>query len=418
MSESDITVEIRDLHKTFYVYPDLVRARLKQGIFFWRKYYQEKHVLRGIDLQFRAGELVGLVGSNGAGKTTLLKIIAGISFPTSGHVRRNGRVIAILAHGLGFHPRMTGLQNLELGGMVMGMSLREVRSRRDWIVDFSGLGDNIDRPMTTYSEGMRARLFFSLASCFAPEVLIIDEALARGDLSFVQKCFQRMREVAHEGTTVIYVSHNLWSVQRLATRGLLLENGTISKEGDVSEIVDRYFQTITETGGTHGVTAAYASTEYADDGVLRLERAALLDMNGKPTDLLRTGEPARMEFEVFCERPLSDVGFHIRCVRKDGIVAFEQGSQVAVTLADNAPVFSLNKGKNKLVIEYDPVLLMSGDYHLKLGVFNVAAVITGLAGTQYLYNPDLLRFSVRSGDAREEGGEVYRQPCRFYRQDS
>ena len=221
-------IEIAGLRKVFRLYPNLVTSRIKQNLLFWNTYYREKVALDDINLLLEKGEVVGVIGPNGAGKSTLLKIIAGISFPTRGEVKVNGRVIAVLALGLGFHPRLTGLENISLAGMMLGMSREEVRRKRDWIIDFSELGQYVESPMTAYSTGMRARLSFAVAACQEPEILIVDEALATGDVRFVQKCINRIREITQSGTTALFVSHNIWSIKRLTSRCILSTAGRLS----------------------------------------------------------------------------------------------------------------------------------------------------------------------------------------------
>ncbi len=148
----------------------------------------------------------------------------------------NGRVVAVLALGLGFHPRLTGLQNIDLAGMMLGMSREEIQRKRDWIVDFSELGSYVESPITSYSTGMRARLSFAVAACQDPEILIIDEALATGDVRFVQKCIDRIHEITKSGTTALFVSHNIWSIKRLTERCILINGGKVADDGDTSRV--------------------------------------------------------------------------------------------------------------------------------------------------------------------------------------
>lgn len=199
--------------------------------------------LRDIDFKVEQGDVVGIIGKNGAGKSTLLKLLSKVTGPTVGTIRARGRIGALLEVGTGFHPEMTGRENIYMNGAIMGMSKAEVSRKLDEIIDFSGCERYIDTPVKRYSSGMTVRLGFAVAAHLDPEILVVDEVLAVGDAEFQKKAIGKMQEVSQgEGRTVLFVSHNMASVKALCKHGILLENGGIKGHGIISEVVDSYLQ--------------------------------------------------------------------------------------------------------------------------------------------------------------------------------
>lgn len=200
--------------------------------------------LKNVSFDVQPGEVVGIVGRNGAGKSTLLKILSGVTKPTHGEIRIHGRVGSLLEVGTGFHPELTGRENVYLNGSILGMSRSEIRSRFDAIVDFSGVEQFLDTPVKRYSTGMQVRLAFAVAAHLEPEILIVDEVLAVGDIAFQNKCLARMQDVTRGGRTVLFVSHNMTAVQSLCTRAILLGNGSVVSSGAVSYVVTQFLASI------------------------------------------------------------------------------------------------------------------------------------------------------------------------------
>jgi lipopolysaccharide transport system ATP-binding protein len=196
--------------------------------------------LRDVSFEIKHGEVVGIIGRNGAGKSTLLKVLSRITEPTEGYVDIYGRVGALLEVGTGFHPELTGRENVYLNGAILGMSREEIDRKYDEIVDFSGVEKFVDTPVKHYSSGMRLRLGFAVAAHLEPEILIVDEVLAVGDAEFQKKCLGKMNDVATEGRTVLFVSHNMDAIERLCTSAILLENGRIASSGDTRSLVEEY----------------------------------------------------------------------------------------------------------------------------------------------------------------------------------
>lgn len=202
--------------------------------------HQEFWALRDISFSLKPGECLGLAGPNGSGKSTLLGIIAGISLPTRGSVKTNGRVSSLLELGSGFHPQITGRENALLNAVLLGLSLKEARAALPEIIEFSELGDFIDQPMRTYSSGMYVRLGFAVLVHVHPEILVVDEVLAVGDAEFQDKCFAHMKKLRQEGVTIVMASHDLTALQRYTDRVILLEHGRAIMEGKPAEVTHAY----------------------------------------------------------------------------------------------------------------------------------------------------------------------------------
>src|SRR5690348_615419 len=209
---------------------------------------QEFWALQDVSFLVKRGEALGIIGANGAGKSTVLKLLCGILKPTKGTVNIHGRLSALIEVGAGFHPDLTGRENVFLNGAILGMTRAEIRRKFDEIVEFSGLADFIDTPVKRYSSGMFARLGFSVAAHVDPDVLIVDEVLSVGDYLFQRKCMERMSAVLQGGATVIFVSHNLRAVTDLCSRALLLSHGRVLADGPAPEVLQRYLEAGLDVG--------------------------------------------------------------------------------------------------------------------------------------------------------------------------
>jgi len=250
MSEQDIAISIEGLSKSYTIVHgrekhstlgEAMLARLKQPI--QRLKRETFWALRDISFNIQRGEVVGIVGRNGAGKSTLLKILSRITEPTEGKIDLYGRVGSLLEVGTGFHQELTGRENIFLNGAILGMRRGEIQAKFDDIVDFAGVSQFLDTPVKRYSSGMYVRLAFAVAAHLNPEILIIDEVLAVGDMEFQKKCLGKMKDVAASGRTVLFVSHQMQAVSTLCTRAVLLESGRVAYAGEVSETISRYLST-------------------------------------------------------------------------------------------------------------------------------------------------------------------------------
>ena len=254
--------------------------------------------LRDVSFEVQRGEVLGIIGRNGAGKSTLLKILSRVAEPTAGRIVMDDHVSSLLEVGTGFHPELTGRENVYLNGTILGMTKREVARKFDQIVEFSGVGRFLDTPVKRYSSGMKVRLAFAVAAHLEPEILIVDEVLAVGDAEFQSKCLGKMRDVTTAGgRTVLFVSHNMSSMRQLCTRAIWLRDGRLERDGPVDEVIDAYLATQSVSAeGTAHLDRFERHGHRGED--LRLQRCSVLDGDGKPSGILRFGEPFAVEIRA------------------------------------------------------------------------------------------------------------------------
>ena len=233
-------IEVHDITKKFRVYLDRGTTLKELTLFKKRRKYEERKVLDGISFEVKKGEAIGLVGENGCGKSTTLKLLTRIMYPDSGTIEMRGRVSSIIELGAGFHPDMSGRQNIYINASIFGLSRKEIERRVNDIIAFSELEEFIDNPVRTYSSGMYMRLAFSVAINVDADILLIDEILSVGDEHFQNKCFDKMQELKDQGKTMVFVTHNMGSVKRLCDRAVWLCDGKIKMDGNTDEVVDEY----------------------------------------------------------------------------------------------------------------------------------------------------------------------------------
>jgi lipopolysaccharide transport system ATP-binding protein len=252
--------------------------------------------LRDVSFDIRKGDAVGIVGKNGAGKSTLLKLLSRTTAPSTGSIKVNGKISSLLEVGTGFHPELTGRENIFLNGAIMGMSKRDIKARFDEIVDFSGVARFVDTPVKRYSSGMYVRLAFAVAAHLETEIMIIDEVLAVGDVDFQKKCIGKMREVTgKEGRTVLFVSHNMASVKALCNQGLFLEKGRLRMAGSVREVTDAY---VSANRGLVESTELAIRTDRTGNAAVKLVGMAVQDLQGNEIDTILTGEDVVFLFRL------------------------------------------------------------------------------------------------------------------------
>jgi len=244
--DSEISIKVSNVNKKYKLYSKSIH-RLKESInIFGKKYHHDFSALNDISFEIRKGETVGIIGRNGSGKSTLLKIITGVLTQTSGEVCTEGRIAALLELGAGFNPEMTGLENIYFNGSVMGFSSRQIDEKLDEIISFADIGEFIHQPVKMYSSGMFVRLAFAVSINVDPEILIIDEALAVGDMNFQAKCYNKFREFQQAGKTILFVSHSLDTIVHYCSRAILLDSGSKITEGSPKDVVDVYKQILAD----------------------------------------------------------------------------------------------------------------------------------------------------------------------------
>ncbi len=298
-------VEVETVSKRYRIgrgFPSL-RSALSGGSFRKRRYSRgdDYHwALKDISFALQRGEALGIIGPNGAGKSTILKLLSHVTRPTSGQVRVNGRLACLIELGAGFHPDLTGRENIFLNGAILGMRRTEIRATLDGIVDFAGIGHYLDTPVKRYSSGMYARLGFAIAAHVEPEILLVDEVLAVGDYAFQMKCYARMDELRKRGTTLIFVSHNLEAVRRVCDRGLVLYRGQAIFQGPAANAVVAYSDAL-RRAARERQTAIPLDGGLADRVLsfdAEVENVSLLDAQGQPTTVLGSGSTASVVIHV------------------------------------------------------------------------------------------------------------------------
>lgn len=308
--------------------------------------------LDGVSFEINQGEVVGIIGRNGAGKSTLLKVLSRITVPTDGYAEIFGRVGSLLEVGTGFHPELTGRENIFLNGAILGMQKVEIEQKFDEIVDFAEIGRFIDTPVKHYSSGMYVRLAFSVAAHLEPEVLLVDEVLAVGDTAFQKKCLGKMDDVAQQGRTVLFVSHNMGLIQSLCRRGIFLQHGRVHTDGPVDEAVQAYIQSLE---AVESLDLA-ERTDRQGRGLVRLVGVDILNGTGTHTTTVSTGSPVQFVFHI--DRTIAGMS----CA----FTIFNQlGQRIASFKSDApSPEDMYDPTGSAFVCKLDQLLLVAGRYRL------------------------------------------------------
>ncbi len=243
----EIAISVENVEKSFKIYKDK-GFTLKERILFFksRNAYVKNNILKGISFDIEKGDILGIIGKNGSGKSTLLKLITKIIYPDSGSIKINGKVSSLIELGAGFHPDMTGRENIYINASIYGLTKKEIDSKLDTIIKFSELEEFIDSPIRTYSSGMYMRLAFSVAINVEAEILLIDEILSVGDANFQAKCFRKMQELKDSGITIVIVSHDLHTMEKLCNKVIWIESGKIKRSGIPNEVLKEYIEHTTE----------------------------------------------------------------------------------------------------------------------------------------------------------------------------
>lgn len=315
--------------------------------------------LRDVSFDVRKGEAVGIIGRNGAGKSTLLKILSRITEPTVGRAEIHGRLGSLLEVGTGFHPELTGRENIYLNGAILGMKKAEVDRKFDEIVAFSEVEDFLDTPVKHYSSGMYVRLAFAVAAHLEPEILVIDEVLSVGDAAFQRKCLGKMEEVTQEGRTVLFVSHNMGAVQALCSRAVLLRDGTVFADGPAASVVGTYLGTIEQAASEN----LLERTERHGKGETRLVRIDVSSGGPDGSATLATGRSARLTFHVTRRLPGLSCSFTIYDQFGHGITYCDSAMSGQEDVDGHEP-------GNVLCCEIEELLLLPGRYRLNAAIMS------------------------------------------------
>jgi lipopolysaccharide transport system ATP-binding protein len=306
--------------------------------------------LRDLSFDVREGEALAVIGKNGAGKSTLLKLLSRITEPTTGRAVIQGRVASLLEVGTGFHPELTGRENVYMNGTVLGMTKREIDRKFASIAEFAGVEKFLDTAVKRYSSGMKVRLAFSVAAHLDPEVLIIDEVLAVGDASFQKRCMDRMAEISREGRTILFVSHNLDLVDRLCQRAIVLREGRLKFEGNVQEAIAYYLTDEAQ----HGAVRDLSKSPRSGDGRARFVEIETLNAVDQPCEYYRVGETVRIRMTLDVGSPLRDVGIAV-------ILSSVSGSRVITSWnREVGAAFDFEQGLYRCTCDFEELRLRPG----------------------------------------------------------
>lgn len=315
--------------------------------------------LKDINFEVKRGEVLGIIGKNGAGKSTLLKILSQVTSPTTGSIKSKGRIASLLEVGTGFHPEMTGKENIYLNGAILGMTKKEITSKLDEIIDFSGCQRYINTPVKRYSSGMKVRLAFAVAAFLEPEILVVDEVLAVGDAEFQKKAIGKMQDISNsDGRTVLFVSHNMAAVKNLCSRSLILENGKIAMEGDTYEVVNHYLQ-LNENTST-------LDLDQREDRIggekFRFTNVKILNDQGDYVSQVISGDYVKFEISYKSLRNFNSKEFILGLNIQDNYGDLVTGLS---TIETGLRVSEL-KDSGKIYWEIPSLLLRGGSYNLRL----------------------------------------------------
>jgi ABC-type polysaccharide/polyol phosphate transport system ATPase subunit len=311
--------------------------------------------LRDVSFTVERGEVLGIIGHNGAGKSTILKLLSSITSPTSGEITINGRLSALIEVGSGFHPELSGRENIFLNGAILGMRREEIAAKLDSIADFAGVRQFLDTPVKRFSSGMYVRLGFAIAAHLDPDILLLDEVLAVGDAAFQEKCLGRIAELREAGKTIVFISHDLAAVERICTRVILMQRGEIVGSGHPGDVITRYQRL--PSSSSHNIAAAQFS-----DGSAEIVSLLLLNLDGSPTTDVRTGSPVALRINYSVMKPLEDAAFEVVFFNVDGQIVSE------FSTVNSGSSISLEPGEGAILFTCPELGLLPGLYYAAVAV--------------------------------------------------
>jgi len=365
---NDIAIRVENLSKLYHIgQRESAYKTLRESIMnlFNRRDGKSDTIwaLKDVSFEVKRGEVVGIIGRNGSGKTTLLKILSRITEPTEGYAEVRGRVGSLLEVGIGFHPELTGRENIFLNGAILGMGKSEIQRKFDEIMAFAEIEKFMDTPVKRYSSGMYVRLAFAVAAHLEPEILLVDEVLAVGDFTFQKKCLGKMRDVAQEGRTVLFVSHNLQAIGQLCPRTILLEDGRLLKNGATQEILNIYTAMASSANNLNGdLSSPKLRLSISDPASLfKWTDITVINSQGQPTSQMRFGEPFEMIFRGHASKSCESVIIGLGVISKILGPIFST-HQLYNDLPDTLP-----EGVSEFHVKIDPNILAPGLYEVYIG---------------------------------------------------
>lgn len=399
---SENAIEVRNLKKIFKIYPDKSNSIKEKILFFKRNKYEVNQVLDGVSFDIKKGEAVGLIGKNGCGKSTTLKLLNRIMYPTSGTIRVNGRVSSLIELGAGFHPDMSGRENIYTNASIFGLTKKQIDEKLDDIIEFSELGEAVDNPVRTYSSGMYMRLAFSVAINVEADVLLIDEILAVGDVSFQKKCFEKLREIKYSGTTIVIVSHSLQQIEQICDKSIWIEKGHIRQIGSPKEIHLKYLKEMEEERQRLIHEAQKNKKNDIEDrdsfcgkkvirsgsGEVYFTNVTLKDKEEKLQNVYKSHDFMQVQYDFVNKSDIEEAVFSVRIYKDDNTHCY--GTTSDIECNDTIKI----KGKNKFIVDFDDLCLLDGNYMIDVDVKDKTGDIV------YDSIHDTIRFDVINEDGR------------------
>ncbi len=355
-------IEIQNLTKKFRIYADQGQSLKEKLLSKKRRKYEERTVLDGISLTVEPGEAIGLVGKNGSGKSTLLKLMSRILYPDGGSVKLNGRVSSLIELGAGFHPDMTGRENIFTNASIFGLTHKEIEARLDEIIEFSEMQEFIDNPVRTYSSGMYMRLAFSVAIHVGADILLIDEILAVGDAAFQAKCFERLMEIKAAGTTIVIVSHSMAQLERICDRTVWIDGGKLRMEGAPNEVHPAYLDFMGQRRQLSAPVKAAEQTEKAETPA-RWTDICLLNEQGERITQFRTGDTVTLQMTYEADPEQAEAALiGLALYRADKALCYGTNTQ-----RERMQPLKL-KARGTVRCTFSPMNLIAGTYWFDVGL--------------------------------------------------
>lgn len=386
-------IRLQGVKKMYPMYND-PKDRLKQSLWFGkRKFYREFWALNGIDLRVAAGQTIGIIGKNGSGKSTLLQILAGTLTPSEGQVMTKGRIAAILELGSGFNPELSGRENIALYGTVMGLGKQEIEASLPQIERFADIGDFLEQPVKTYSSGMFVRLAFACAVNVNPDILIVDEALAVGDTTFQLKCINKMKAFKKAGKTIVYVSHDIYSVRNFCDTAVWMMNGVIHRQGDVQIITEEYNDYMKSQVDEGGPEATPEQNDQASvsEIMVGIDKVGF-GVDGSAANSFDFGEAFAVAVDYTVHKTVPGI--------VGGIAIYDNQNHYICglnTKLDEQPLIG-EKGRQRMVLHYEQMNLLPGTYWLDVAFFESSGIVL------LAYRGRLDSFQIKAaGQYRAEG---------------
>ena len=366
-------IEVNHVTKSFKVYLDKGNTLKEKVLFKRRRRYEERNVLKDISFQVKKGEAVGLIGHNGCGKSTTLKLLTRIMYPDAGEIKMSGRVSSLIELGAGFHEDMSGRENIYINASIFGLSRKEIDERMEAIINFSELQDFIDNPVRTYSSGMYMRLAFSVAINVDADILLVDEILAVGDVNFQAKCFNRLREIKGQGTTIVIVSHSMDQIEQICDRSIWIHEGNIRRQGRPRDVHPEYLDFMgekrqeraereKEKAPQEKTKPTVKEEKRWGNGDARIRKVMILDREGKERSVIKTDEQVTISIKYEIKNTVEDAVIGIGFFRSDGVQCYGTNTRI-----DKLPEFKLARD-GVAEVEISSLNLIPGQYLLDVAI--------------------------------------------------